>query len=95
MMKTRASRRMGDDEDESESSNGQLDSSSNTDAIIAEQPLITWCLLSDAFMLWMALIDRVGFSIDWSFLVLKHDVLITNIILLESIEPDSSKEKGI
>jgi hypothetical protein len=42
-----------------------------------------------------AMIDRTGFSIDWWFLVLKHAVLITNIILLESVEPDSSKVKGI
>ncbi len=37
-----------DDEDESESSDGQSDSSSNTEVIVAEQPLIAWCLLSDA-----------------------------------------------
>ncbi len=42
-----------DDEDESESSDGQSDSSSNTESIVAEQPLITWCLLSDAFMRWI------------------------------------------
>jgi hypothetical protein len=38
-----------DDEDE----NGQSDSSSNTEAIVAAQPLIAWRLLSDAFMRWM------------------------------------------
>jgi hypothetical protein len=42
-----------------------------------------------------AMIDRSGFIIDWWFLVLKHTVLITNIILLESVELDSSKPKGI
>ena len=84
-----------DDEDESESSDGQSDSSRNTEAIVAVQPLIAWCLLSDTFMHWMTLIDRAGFNIDWWFLVLKHAVLITNIILLESVEPDSSKAKGI
>jgi hypothetical protein len=42
-----------DDEDESESSDGQSDSSSNTETIVAAQPLIAWCLLSDAFMRWM------------------------------------------
>jgi hypothetical protein len=41
------------------------------------------------------MIDRAGFIIDWWFLVFKHVVLITNIILLESVEPDSSKTKGI
>ncbi len=45
-------------------------------------------------MVWV-MIDRAGFSIDCWFLVFKHDVLITNIILLESVEPDSSKAKGI
>jgi hypothetical protein len=45
-------------------------------------------------MVW-TMIDRAGFSIDWWFLVLKHVVLITNIVLLESVEPDSSKAKGI
>jgi hypothetical protein len=28
-------------------------------------------------------------------LVLKHAVLITNLILLESVEPESPKEKGV
>jgi hypothetical protein len=42
-----------------------------------------------------AMIDRAGFSIDWWFLVLKHAVLITNLILLESVEPESNKAKGV
>ncbi len=32
-----------------------------------------------------AMIDRAGFSIEWWYLVLKHTVLITNLILLESV----------
>jgi hypothetical protein len=42
-----------DDEDESESSDGQSDRSSNTEVIVAAQPLIAWRLFSDAFMRWM------------------------------------------
>jgi hypothetical protein len=41
------------------------------------------------------MIDRTGFIIDWWFLVLKHVVLITNLILLESIEPECNKVGGI
>ena len=39
------------------------------------------------------MIDRAGFSIECWYLVLKHDVLITNLILLESVEPDTAKAK--
>jgi len=42
-----------------------------------------------------AMIDRAGFSIEWWYLVLKHAVLITNLILLESVEPESPKAKGV
>jgi hypothetical protein len=42
-----------------------------------------------------AMIDRTGFNIDWWFLVLKHETLITNLIFLESVEPESNKAKGI
>jgi hypothetical protein len=41
------------------------------------------------------MIERTGFSIDWWFLAIKHAVLITNLILLESVEPESNKAKGI
>ena len=41
-----------------------------------------------------AMIDRAGFSIEWWYMVLKHVVLITNLILLESVEPDTVKSKG-
>jgi len=41
------------------------------------------------------MIERAGFSIDWWFLAIKHAVLITNLILLESVEPESNKAKGI
>ena len=41
------------------------------------------------------MIDRTGFSIDWWYLVVKHAVLITNLILLESVEPDTAKVNGI
>jgi hypothetical protein len=41
------------------------------------------------------MIERAGFTIDWWFLVLKHAVLITNLILLESVEPESNKAKGV
>ena len=46
-----------DDEDESEdeieSSDEHSDSSNNTETIVVAQPLISWCLLSDAFTRWM------------------------------------------
>ena len=40
------------------------------------------------------MIDRSGFSIEWWYLVHKHSVLITILILLESVEPDTVKAKG-
>jgi hypothetical protein len=41
------------------------------------------------------MIERTGFSIGWWFLAIKNVVLITNLILLESVEPDSKNAKVI